>query len=138
MWDRIRLIPFSVRIPAAERDHKLKDKLRAELPGILAWAVQGYIEWNERGLDTPEAVRKATTSYRREMDLLGRFLEDCTTLQHEARLASGRLYDVYRQWCEENGERPETKKMIGLMMKERGFEQRKVQGYPNWLGLKLI
>jgi putative DNA primase/helicase len=46
IWRRILLIPFSSTIPKNEQDRSLPEKLREELPGILAWAVRGCIEWN--------------------------------------------------------------------------------------------
>ena len=33
---RLHLIPFDLKIPAEERDHRLPEKLKAEWPGILA------------------------------------------------------------------------------------------------------
>src|SRR3990167_1056257 len=47
IWRRIRLVPFTVTIPEAERDSKLSSKLRGELPGILAWAIRGCLEWQD-------------------------------------------------------------------------------------------
>jgi len=43
IWDRIRLMPFAVRIPDDEQDKKLPAKLKVELRGILAWAVRGRL-----------------------------------------------------------------------------------------------
>jgi P4 family phage/plasmid primase-like protien len=45
IWRRIKLVPFDVVIPKGEQDSRLPKKLRAELPGILAWAVHGCLEW---------------------------------------------------------------------------------------------
>jgi putative DNA primase/helicase len=45
IWDRVRLIPFTVSIPLEERDPGLRAALLAELPGILAWAVAGCLLW---------------------------------------------------------------------------------------------
>jgi P4 family phage/plasmid primase-like protien len=50
IWDRIRLVPFEVRIPDAEQDRELPAKLREELPGIMAWAVRGCLDWQRNGL----------------------------------------------------------------------------------------
>jgi putative DNA primase/helicase len=36
IWRRIRLIPWAVTIPPAEQDRELPEKLRTELPGVLA------------------------------------------------------------------------------------------------------
>ena len=41
MRRRFNLLPFTVTIPASERDAELGDKLRAEWPGILQWAIEG-------------------------------------------------------------------------------------------------
>ena len=43
IWRRIRLVPWVITVPPAERDRKFPEKLRAELPGILAWAVWGCL-----------------------------------------------------------------------------------------------
>jgi putative DNA primase/helicase len=52
IWRRIRLIPFTVTIPPACQDKRLPEKLKEELPGILAWAVRGLPEmattWAQR------------------------------------------------------------------------------------------
>src|SRR4029077_1878469 len=45
IWRRIRLVPFNVTIPDADQDKELPNKLRCELPGILAWALKGCLEW---------------------------------------------------------------------------------------------
>jgi putative DNA primase/helicase len=60
IWRRIDLIPFEVKIPDAEQDKELKVKLRDELPGILAWAVRGCLDWQQGGLREPPQVLAAT------------------------------------------------------------------------------
>jgi putative DNA primase/helicase len=60
IWDRVRLIPFTVSIPPMERDSGLLAELLRELPGILAWSVAGCLEWLEKGLGTPPEVAAAT------------------------------------------------------------------------------
>ena len=76
IWRRIRLAPFEVTIPAGERDKELPDKLRRELPGIMAWAVRGCLDWQANGLGEPVEVSTATAAYRQEMDMLAEFLND--------------------------------------------------------------
>ena len=81
IWRRLRLVPFTVRIPDERKDTALAGKLLAELPGILNWALAGCLEWQRRGLVAPECVRTATEDYRHEEDVVGQFLEDCTEPQ---------------------------------------------------------
>jgi putative DNA primase/helicase len=64
------MVPFNVSIPDAQQDKQLGAKLDAELPGILAWAVRGCLEWQEKGLGFPKAVSHATNAYREEMDIV--------------------------------------------------------------------
>jgi putative DNA primase/helicase len=56
---RIKLVPFPVFIPPEERDKNLKDKLKAEWPGILAWMIAGCMQWQRGGLAAPKAVTEA-------------------------------------------------------------------------------
>ncbi|NIA31744.1 MAG: hypothetical protein GWP06_17770, partial [Actinobacteria bacterium] len=74
IWRRIHLIPFTVTILKNEQDHKLADKLKAELPGILHWAVEGAQEWRKHGLQPPRQIKAAVDDYRDEMDTMGHWL----------------------------------------------------------------
>jgi putative DNA primase/helicase len=108
IWRRIRPIPFTETIPPAEQDKQLSAKLRDELPGILAWAVEGCLEWRREGLQAPEEVRRATAGYRSEMDVLGDFLADRCFRGERLQVGKDELYKAYQMWSEEAGERTET------------------------------
>lgn len=140
IWERIRLIPFTVTIPKAERDKHLLTTLRQELPGILAWAVQGCLDWQQHGLGEPPAVVQATGAYRAEMDLLGQFLEDQTVIGTHVQVASIDLYSAYTTWCEANGELPMSKKALGSRLLERGFAPTRLGPHQarGWQGLGLV
>src|SRR5215210_4975916 len=125
IWRRIKLVPFTETIPPAEQDKHLPDKLRAEAAGILAWAVEGCLEWRREGLQAPEEVREATGAYRAEMDLLGAFLRECCRKDPDENTGTQDLYKAYRLWCEEGGERPEGKRKFSSRLKERGYESRR-------------
>lgn len=57
IWSRVRLIPFDVSFKGRE-DLDLADKLEAELPGILNWAIQGCLDWQRSGLQPPPKYRR--------------------------------------------------------------------------------
>lgn len=137
IWRRIRLIPFNVTIPEDERDPHLVDKLRAELPGILAWAVRGCLAWQREGLGLPEDVKKATQAYREEMDLLADFLAECCATGPDKKVPAKQLYEAYRNWCEKNGEQPVSQKAFGMRLTERGFLREK-KGIYWWYGIGLL
>jgi len=138
IWRRIRLIPFTVTIPPEEQDHRLGEKLKKELPGILAWAVRGCLEWQERGLGLPPQVKAATEAYREEMDILAAFLNERCVISPEAVTPAKDLYAAYTQWCFEYGERPETQRSFGMRLSERGFERTKHKGRCHWRGITLV
>lgn len=102
IWRRIMLLPFTVKIPDSKVDKHLKYKLRRELPGILAWAVEGCLLWQREGLKPPAAVSAATKEYKSEMDVISGFLEACCTEGGE--VPAVELYRAYKQWAHENGE----------------------------------
>jgi P4 family phage/plasmid primase-like protien len=58
MRRRLHLVPFTVTIPSKRRDRTLPERLLAERDGILAWAVQGCLEWQRIGLQPPPAVSR--------------------------------------------------------------------------------
>lgn len=121
IWRRIRLIPFTVTIPKPERDRTLLARLLDELPGILAWAVRGCLDWGARGLADPPEVLAATESYRSEMDVVGAFLDERCVRAPSARVECAALYAAYSRWCEEMGEFAISQRRFGQKIEERGF-----------------
>ena len=121
IWRRVLLIPFEVRIPEEERDKKLIDKLREELPGILNWALQGLAAWREKELAPPPLVLQAVTAYREAEDKIGNFLRDECMEAPGVRIPVAGLYDAYSSWCEEGGEKPGSKRLFSLRLQERGI-----------------
>jgi putative DNA primase/helicase len=119
IWNRIGLIPFDVVIPDEEIDRALPQKLRAEVSGILAWAVRGCLDWQRHGLKVAAAAQVATASYRAEMDGIGRFLGECCLVMPNASARGRNLYSAYAKWCEESGERPISQKVFGLQLSVR-------------------
>ena len=137
IWRRICLIPFDITIPSEEIDKDLPMKLRSELPGILAWFVQGCYEWQEQGLNPPDSIKAATATYRAEMDLLESFIVDNCIRNKSFKAAVGDLYESYKKWCESACEEPVGKKFFGKLMKQKGFKQSKSGSIRFWNGIKL-
>jgi putative DNA primase/helicase len=136
IWRRVRLIPFEVTIAPEQRDDSLPHKLRAELPGILAWAVAGCDRWLEHGLTAPDRVLAATNAYREESDTIGAFIADrCEVGTFE--VVAGELYRAYEKWAKENGEYSISAQMFGRRMSERGFDMRKGRTTNFRTGLRL-
>ena len=139
IWRRIRLVPFEITIPEAERDKSLPERLKEEADGIFAWAIQGCLNWQKRGLGAPEEVREATASYRDEMDILADFLKDRCQETPASQVASKELYEAYTGWCQDNGQEPIGQRAFVLALREKGFKQCRIgsRGVRGWLGLEL-
>ena len=135
IWERLKLVPFTVTIPAAERDTALPAKLLEELPGILAWAVQGCLAWQHQGLGEPEEVTAATAGYRAEMDVLEQFIKDCCLTGQNYRSKAADLYEAYKRW---GGNQAENQRTWGMALTEKGYERYKVKGLSWWRGIALL
>lgn len=137
MWRRPHLVPFSVTFEEKEQDKELLGKLTAEAPGILAWMVEGCLAWQKEGLKPPDEVRAATEGYRKEMDVLGPFIEDCCILAENVSAGSGDLYKAYKAWCEENGEKPLGSRGFGNRLTDRGVDRARDRSRRFYIGIGL-
>jgi putative DNA primase/helicase len=125
---RLYLVPFTVTIPESERDQELRDKLRAEFPGILAWAVEGAMMWQGEGLAAPESVRAATDDYLASEDSVARWIEDDCDLDGKYVSPVAALFASWRLWCERAGEYIGSGKRLSQALLERGFVPIRLHG----------
>ena len=126
---RIHLIPFAVTIPKDERDAELTEKLKAEWPGILAWAVQGCLEWRRDGLKPPKAVRDATEQYLAAEDSFAMWLEEKTEPAAEWQTeTSADLFKSWKAWADGAAEEAGSRKRFADMLQTRGFPTKKGTG----------
>jgi putative DNA primase/helicase len=123
LWRRIRRLPFEFTVPKERRDPAVKRTLtnpRIAGPAILAWAVQGCLDWQAHGLEPPAIVEAATAQYRAEQDPLGDFYEECCVFAFDAWVASKELYEAYIDWTKRTGIRhPLSAQLIGRRLRER-------------------
>jgi P4 family phage/plasmid primase-like protien len=140
IWARILLVPFLVSFEGRE-DRDLAEKLAAELPGILSWALAGCLEWQRDGLRPPVTVREATRGYRREMDRLLAFLETRCQFEEGAFTPTPTLKGAYAAWALEAEEDALPWNAIIPRLRERGCTpaRRTVEGTVTrgWEGIRL-
>jgi putative DNA primase/helicase len=125
IWRRLHLLPFNRTFELAEQDTQLVFKLKAELSGILNWALRGLVLWQKRGrLLVPEVMGAELATYRSDSDVIGQWLnEQCETGDTlEATAAS--LYQSYKHWCDSNGHKASSQTMLGRRLSERGFTKK--------------
>lgn len=137
IWRRLRLVPFERKFTGDRCDPQLRDKLKAELPGILAWCVRGAALWHADGLKAPQAVAAATRGYMTEQDWLGDFLDEVCNVNPGLSVSSRKLYAAFVRWCDQAGERVQSQRALAMQLKERGFEQGRSESARYWSGLAI-
>lgn len=114
LWRRLRMILFAQTFKKENRIKGLEQQLLAELPGILAWAMRGCLEWQKRGLEPTAAIERETEQYRLESDILGDFMEEYCEMNPRFCIPKIELYLAYLDWCLSNGEKkPLGKRTFG-------------------------
>ena len=138
MRRRFHLLPFIVTIPKEERDTQLKEKLKAEWPGILGWAIEGCRDWQAQGLSAPEAVTKATAAYLESEDATAAWMEDCCIADREGWVTSAALFTSWKVWAENAGEYVGSSKAFTAKLEARGFTLRRKNSARGYDGYSLI
>lgn len=118
---RMHLIPFAVTIPVAKRDPRLAETLRDEWGGILEWAVEGCLEWQEQGLNPPAAVVAATQEYLNAEDSFARWAEEYCEVGAHCWEIGDDLWRSWSTWAERGHERVGSRKGFVETLKKRGY-----------------
>lgn len=125
-WRRIRVIPFSVRIPESEMDPALASKLDLEADAILAWAVAGWASYRDRGLlDVPEAVERQTQDYWQSNDEIGQFIAECCLTGASYKESNANLRARYEQWCHHEQVEPMPVRLFNAYLDHVGYTKSK-------------
>jgi putative DNA primase/helicase len=139
IWNRIHLVPFEVIIPKSEQIPRtvMLERLRQEWSGILKWAVEGCLLWQEEGLEKPEEVERATDDYRADSDIIGGFISDCCIVNPLAKCTKAELRSAYEIWCSKNDEEPVSTRNFKSILMERGIKDCRVgaKAEKGWKGI---
>lgn len=140
IWTRLRVIPFDREIPPEEKMPDLREKLLAEAPGILAWAIGGCLAWQASGLATPKVISDAVDAYREDMDSLKKWLSDACFIDVNATVPKGELWASYLDWCHSTGEQEMRQRayLERLRLAVPGLREYMVQGKRFWQGIGLV
>ena len=141
LWRRIVQIPFTVVIPPDERDPDLKRRLRTdphEQTAILAWLIQGCLDWQRCGLDVPRRVHDYTDEWRTENDPLGEWIADSCDLDPDAWTPTHELRASYEHWATANGIHPISGgKPWTSALKAHGLTDHRRKAARGWTGVKV-
>jgi putative DNA primase/helicase len=140
IWRRLHLIGWPVKIADEDRDPFLSKKIiDAELEGVLAWAIQGCAEWQDRGLDRPIVSREDLKEYRLDQDEFGDFLDMKLVRTPGIKATTGALYGVYEAWAMQSGIRNRMTKIdFARTLSERGFERWRTAHERGFVGITVL
>ena len=134
-------VPFNVQFiegSARPPDKQLLEKLKAEWPGILAWAVRGNLaRIADGGLPAPAKVKAATAEYRGHEDVVAEALGEITVADPSAWESTARLREAFER---ESG--LHWRRTVEAKLKAMGCrpERRVLNGVPcrGWAGIRFM
>lgn len=150
VWTRLKLVHFKhrVRVNPGEDGwvEAFNERLRAELPGILAWVISGAVEvareWDRTHgqIPPPQEVIQATEAWHDEEDVIQTFLDDEVVHREGAVLPRTVLWRRFQEWWRRSV--PPSRPMPGKTtlfqeLRRRGWVDVKRQsaGHRDWLWL---
>ena len=135
MRRRLHLVPLTF-VPA-KPDPTLAESLRAELPGILEWALAGCSAWQRDGLNAPPVVTEATAEYFSDQDGIAAWIAERCRIDARNELPVRRAFEDWRRWTTARGEEPGSERRFSGEM-ERHFAKRKTKTGKAFLGVQLL
>lgn len=110
-----RFVLLSMRVSwLGKEDPTLTDRLTAEMPGILNWALDGLARLQRtRRITEPASSRDAVTTMRDTASPTSAFVRERCTTGPTCTVPVDDLWTVWREWAEDNGVRAGTKQVFG-------------------------
>ena len=121
IWRRVKKIPWDYTLTAAEKDPNFGAKLRVEAPGALNWALTGLKKYiaAEYKLPVCKRIEDATAQYRKDMDIISRFVEETLFLKPGVTVLAKSVYRNFTEWCKANGYYPMNSRRFHTEFKKR-------------------
>jgi putative DNA primase/helicase len=99
-------------------DINLGERLAAELPSILNWAIQGRAMLEQDGrFITPQSALHLLDDAKSLASPVAEFVSEECTLCKDADVPVDELWGRWKEWAERNGHKPGTKQLFGRNLK---------------------
>lgn len=146
--ERIVAFPFENSVQKTKENNAARDRLmKYGGTAILAWAIEGCVEYLKVGLrkdEWPEEIKHKTSEFTAQMSEIGAFIEDCLikTNDESDRLPTSMVFDAYMLWCDTNRvkDRDTESKFIQKLQNhefQKKYARYKVKGQQCFVGVKL-
>ncbi|KKM68292.1 hypothetical protein LCGC14_1462330 [marine sediment metagenome] len=101
---RLLIVEFA-RSFVGREDTTLRDKFKAEAPGIALWALEGLRCLREqRDFTVPESMRVSLEDWHKDNNPVTTFIEECVRCNPSGVLEHKNLFAAFRLWADEHGE----------------------------------
>ena len=123
VWSKVRRIRFLNRFwdgTGAEpegyyqrTDIGLEARLKAEKDGILAWVIEGAVEYAQKGLPHFADAIESLAENRDAGDPIGEFLDTCVVREDGQKVHSGDFFNTYTNYAISNAMEPKNSTAFG-------------------------
>ena len=138
MSRRLHKVPCNAKLADKDKDEALAQKMRAELPQILAWALEGHVMWQQDRLTQPESVREASDQYMSEQDHVADWIEERCKMAPNSRTARTLAYNDFKAWALKNSvDNSPTASRFYEEVENKGYGKVKIIGTRYIVGLEL-
>lgn len=139
IWRRVRKIPFEYSFEKADKNvNFFEEKLLPEISGILNWALEGCLKWQQEGMELPDSVSSAVEEYKVDSDPVQRFIAEECIVSETVKVGISELHKAYEDWCHENKEYVLSTIKLTKKLTEKSFEQSRTGGFRFWKGIGLL
>lgn len=135
MRRRFNMMPF-INKPT-EPDHMLEEKLKAEAPRILGWALKGCMDWQKEGLARPDSVAVATEEYFDDQDVFGQWVSERCELGKNKWDPVSHLFGDWSRFAKSIGEEIGTSVSFASRMKKMGMRKTRTMSVRSFHGIAL-
>src|SRR5262249_41615717 len=99
----------------AQEDHGLTDRLLAEMPGILLWAIAGWQRLQERGrFRQPQSGEELLAELEELSSPVAAFVRECCCVAPSLTVSVEEIYGRWKEWCTQQGrDKPGTAAVFG-------------------------
>jgi P4 family phage/plasmid primase-like protien len=137
LFRRVKVVSFPA-LNENDRDPEIKRHIEQEGAGILNWALEGLRRLKERRyFEVPAGVEDATEQFRENNDVPALFVEDRCIRGEDLKVQASQLYDEYKEWCIDNGHRPQSSTRVADDWRRLGFEKTTINGRRFYRGVAL-
>jgi len=139
MRRRLHLVPFEASFQGDKRVTDMEEQLKDEWAVILGWMVEGFLEWQNQGLNPPASVSEATEHYFTNQDMLSEWrAERCETGPGKWETPT-RLFASWREFAKAAQHPVGERSSFNDRMEAAGFMQhRDREKGRHWQGISVV